>query len=195
MKIFSSFDTWFKQERLKFYRQQYGKDNVLILSASRVFLWLYIILPLLVSAILLTASIVSLIYFFGDYYGWISGSILIVIVFFSRDIHTVKKIMDYIMDFCIITPEEIVLVQQEWILNRTVKTLDTLKIKSIYINKKDLVSSVFDNGTLIFMSDGDETLGEIIFDYIADPEKVKDRIHKIIAPATHNPDYNHNHNS
>lgn len=86
---------------------------MLILSASRVFLWLYIILPLLVSAILLTASIVSLIYFFGDYYGWISGSILIVVVFFSRDIHTVKKIMDYIMDFCIITPEEIVLVQQE----------------------------------------------------------------------------------
>lgn len=84
------------------------------------------------------------------------------------------------MDYCIVTPEEIILTQQEWILKRTVRTLDVAKVKSIYVNKQSLLYSIFDVWTIVFMSDGDEQFWEIVFDYIRDPETQKDEIQRII---------------
>ena len=85
------------------------------------------------------------------------------------------------MDYCIVTPEEVILTEQECILNRTVRTLDANKVKSIYINKKNLLYSIFDNGTIVFMSDGDEQFGEITFEFIYNPEYQKDIIQNIIS--------------
>ena len=67
-----------------------------------------------------------------------------------------KKYIDYKMDYCIITPEDIVLAEQSGIFKRQIRTLDTSKIKSISVYKKRFFMSVFNNGSIVFMSDGDD---------------------------------------
>ncbi len=96
-----------------------------------------------------------------------------------------ESYIDYTMDYCIITPDEIILTQQEWLFKRVVRTLDVRKVKSIYINKQKLLYSIFDAGKIVFMSDGDEQFWEIIFDFVHDPEGQKDRIQNIISYNQH----------
>lgn len=92
------------------------------------------------------------------------------------------------MDYCIITPEEVILTEQEWILKRSVRTLDVAKVKSIYINKQRLLYSIFDAWTIVFMSDGDEKFWEIVFDFIKDPEWQKDILQYIMEQNQHRKD-------
>ncbi len=84
------------------------------------------------------------------------------------------------MDYCIVTPEEIILTEQSWLFKRAVRTLDAKKIKSIYIQKKNLIDSLFNDWSIIFMSDGDELMWEIVLEYIYDPEKKKEKLQDII---------------
>ncbi len=118
----------------------------------------------------------------------IAGTILSSIFYFSAT----RSYIDYTMDYCIITPDEVILTQQEWIFRRIVRTLDVRKIKSIYINKQTLLYSIFDAGKIVFMSDGDEQFWEIVFDFMQDPEGQKEKIQEIISPNQHNQDHNHN---
>ena len=86
------------------------------------------------------------------------------------------------MDYCIITPDDIILTQQKWFLSRLVRTLDVAKIKSIHTDKHSLLHSIFNTWKIVFMSDGDkEQLWEIAFEYISDPEWQKKRIQRIIS--------------
>lgn len=91
-----------------------------------------------------------------------------------------KHYIDYKMDYCIITPEEIILTEQSWIFNRWIRTLDTAKIKSVSIQKKSIIHSLFNNGEIVFMSDGDEKLWEIVLEYIHNPEGQKSTLQNII---------------
>lgn len=100
-------------------------------------------------------------------------------------IKAIKGYIDYKMDYCIITPEEIILTQQEWLFRRIVRTLDVKKIKSIYINKQTVLYSIFDAWVIVFMSDWDEQFWEIIFDFIKDPEWQKEIIQNIIWSQQH----------
>jgi hypothetical protein len=84
------------------------------------------------------------------------------------------------MDYCIITPDEIILTEQSWLFKRWIRTLDVAKVKSISVQKNSLLHSLFNNGAIIFMSDGDETLGEIILEYVYNPEWQKSILHNII---------------
>ena len=86
------------------------------------------------------------------------------------------------MDYCIITPEDIILAEQSGIFKRQLRTLDTSKIKSICVYKRKFLTSIFNNGSLVFMSDGDDNnLGEISIDFIYDPEHKKTLISNILV--------------
>lgn len=80
------------------------------------------------------------------------------------------------MDFCIITPTQVERYDQTGILQRDVNVLDADKIKSVKINKKGLLYSLYNNGDIIFMSEGDTQQGEIRLNYINKPEKAKKAI-------------------
>ena len=56
--------------------------------------------------------------------------------------------------------------------------IDTKKIKSISIRKSNRIYSLFDDGLLTIFNEGSSThgMGEIIFKYVNQPEKVKDQI-------------------
>lgn len=57
MKIFTTFDTEFKQERLTLYQEKYGKTNVILIERSKLFFWLKIVFPLLA---LIAISLIAL---------------------------------------------------------------------------------------------------------------------------------------
>jgi uncharacterized membrane protein YdbT with pleckstrin-like domain len=68
-----------------------------------------------------------------------------------------KRFIDYKMDFAIITPKEIVSYNQTGIFSRSSRSLDVDKIKTISVDKKGLLRSIFNFGSIIFLSEGDDS--------------------------------------
>jgi hypothetical protein len=173
MKIFSSFDTRFKTNALQEQQQKHGNQNIHLLEKSEFFFYKKIIVPI-VSTIFFT---IILWYVLSEYLQ-ISPIINIVVMSIITIMWIVyaaifKYYIDYKMDYCIVTPHEIILTEQSWIFKRHIRSLDVSKIKSISVQKASIVHWLFNNGYIIFMSDGDDNHWEITLEYIHNPEKQK----------------------
>lgn len=181
MKIFSNFDTTLRQKTFKDYQESYGVENVLCFSRSKLY-WAYKIMLPLLSVIVI--SVLSLIFLYrrldGEYFGFIFVLILIVAAFFA--IPAINKYIDYKMDFIIVIPTSIMMYDQWWLFKRNVITIGAPSIKSISITKAWLLYSVFDNGDINILTEGDtDRNGEIKFRRIPRPEKRKNQIIKVIG--------------
>ncbi|MCX6823748.1 MAG: PH domain-containing protein [candidate division SR1 bacterium] len=181
MKIFSNFDTNLRNKTFAGYQDHYGVDNVLCFGRSKLYQIYKIIFPLL-STILLT--ILGLVFFYnwldGTYFGYIVTAIVIIDIVFLFPV--VGKYFDYKMDFIIVIPNSIMMYDQGGIFKRNVHTITAQSIKSISINKAGLFYSMFDNGDIVILTEGDaERDGEIRFRWIPRPEKRKNQIIKIIG--------------
>lgn len=90
--------------------------------------------------------------------------------------------MDYKLDFAIITPIELISYNQTDIFTRSSKTIKTDNIKTISLDKKWFLKSVFNYGTLMFLSEWDDAgKWELDLYYISSPEQVKNEISRIIS--------------
>ncbi len=187
MKIFSSFDTNLKEKKMKQYIKQYGAERVLLLTKSSLYLWIFVTTPLL-TTLAIIAGIYRVIYLLS----WeniattiyIGTPISLIILMYVITQNIIKNYIDYTMDFCIITPNLVEKFDQTWILQRDVKALSSEKIKSVNVRKGGLLYSIFNNGELSFMSEGDATMGEIQLDYIFHPEQAKKKIDIILNEET-----------
>lgn len=162
-------------------KAHFGADNVHLIERSKLFLFVKVQFPMMMSILVGIGTIVAMDYFLNTQMIW---SILTGFIFFIGILipyRVAKHFIDYHMDYCIVTPTEIILAEQSGIFKRQLRTLDATKIKSISVQKKRVFKSIFNNGTILFMSDGDDNnLGEINIDYIYDPEAHKTAINKII---------------
>lgn len=94
----------------------------------------------------------------------------------------IGKYIDYKMDFIVVIPNSIMMYEQWWILKRNISTISTQSIKSITIKKSGLLYSIFDNGDIIVLTEGDsERNGEIKFRRIPRPDKRRNQIIKLIG--------------
>ena len=181
MKIFSSFDTQYKKKLITDKQSQFGSENVHLVWKSGLFLFVKVYFPIIVSLILgiLTAIFVHI---FLQINYELSSIIWIIMAFFMIiPYRIIKHYIDYKMDYCIITPFEIILAEQSGVFKRQLRTLDATKIKSISIYKRSTIKSIFNNGVIVFMSDGDDNnLWEIQIDYIYNPEEHKNNINRIL---------------
>lgn len=163
-----------------------------MLERSTIFWWIKVFIPVMQGALFTTIIAIAIRLIFHDetilYRGIWGTTIFSSIFYFSA----IDGYIDYTMDYCIITPDEVILTQQEGIFKRTVRTLDGAKVKSIYINKQSIIYSIFDSWTMVFMSDGDEQFWEIVFDYIRDPETQKDIVQSIMELNPHRHDTHNN---
>lgn len=180
MKIFSSFDTSHKKNYLEKKQKIYWPDKVHILEKSKFFLVMYGIIP----AIFIVISSIVLGYV-SHQYMWLSllrsswiGIFTLIIGLLYHNI--IGRIIDYKMDYCIITPDEVIFAEQKGLFQRNIRTLDAIKIKSISVKRKNSFNSIFNNGMMIFMSDGDEKMWEISITYIHNPEYHKNIVVNII---------------
>lgn len=183
MKIFSSFDTDLDQKIYKQFIEKYSKEKVIMIYRDKLFFFIYVLLPLF-----LYIFFVSILLIFWYYYNfewllwviiwWLIILIIIISLFmFWRWI--LKRYIDYKMDFAVVWPEEIVSYNQSGFFDITSRSLETWKIKTISVNKKWLFNSIFNYGTLIFLSEWDNKAGDIQLYYISHPEELRKRI-KII---------------
>ncbi len=181
MKIFSNFDTKLRETTFLEYQERYGVDNVLCFWRSKLYYIIKVALPFI---LLLFITIFGLIFFYkwlgGDYFAYLLTAIIIINVVFIFPV--IGKYIDYKMDFIIVIPHAIMMYEQWGIFKRNVSTISAQSIKSISIKKSWLLYSIFDNGDIIILTEGDtERNGEIMLRRIPRPEKRKNQIVKIVG--------------
>lgn len=188
MKILSNFDTKYEDSVIEKYENMYWKENVLSIHRAQIFLVMYLLAPI---SIIIVSWIIALIVMF--YWDWNYDPIINAIKFWLPFILAflitlyylpglVKKYIDYSMDFCVITPKEIVSYNQTWILARKWHSIETDKIKTVTIDKKWFVKSLFNFWTITFLSEWDSSWKwDIILNFVSDPDKVKNDIRALIS--------------
>jgi len=86
------------------------------------------------------------------------------------------------MDYCIVTPRELVAYNQSGIFNRHTEIIDTEKIKTINKIPQWLFGSLFNFASLIFLSEWDNDIGDINLNYVENPEETYKKVRMIIEP-------------
>lgn len=181
MKIFSNFDTRLKEKTLEKYQKEFWVDKVIMLGKSRLFRFLKIFLPIFFYLLILGGAI-RLAYLMFDntdhvIYAWIIVFVLLLLVSWP----IIKHYMDYKMDFAIVTPESLIMFNQTWIFKRDTAAIDVEKIKTISINKRSLMYSIFNNWNIIFLSEWDnKSYWEVTLLFIFRPEEKRDMISEIV---------------
>lgn len=138
-------------------------------------------LPLL---LVIVFSLLSLFFLYkrldGDYFGYVIFSFLIIdMVFF---IPALSKYIDYKMDFIIVIPSSIIMHDQSGLFKKDIITIGAKSVKSISVKKTWLLYSIFDNGDIIILTEGDiEQNGEIRLRRVPKPEKRKNEMLNIIG--------------
>ena len=86
-------------------------------------------------------------------------------------------LINFEMDFVLITLENISFYNQSWLFKRGSKTIWVEKIKSIQANKKWIIRSIFDFWEIIILTEWDEAWKwEIKLKFIPKPDKIKNKI-------------------
>lgn len=187
MKIFSNFDSKWKQEALDEAIKEFGEDKVLVLTKSRLFYFYKFLFPVLGWTIVLLIILVVP-YLMREEMEWmIYGiyTVFMLILYLFSLFKPIKYYIDYKMDFSIVTPRALTRYNQSWILRRDIKTSNARNIKTIAIRKNNFLYNLFDNGDLIFLSEWNvERQGEITLHFIYDPEERKKEIVAIMSLST-----------
>ena len=181
MKIFSNFDTKLRQKTFEEYQEKCGPENVLCFWRSRLYRLYKVVFPLL---FLTSFAALVLVFFYGrlggDYFGYIVTAIIIIFIVFFFPV--IGKYIDYKMDFIIVIQNTIMMYDQWGIFKRNVVTISSQSIRSVSIKKAGLLYSMFDNGDIVILTQGDtEDNSEVVLRRIPRPEKRKNQILKIIG--------------
>lgn len=187
MRIFSSFDTRYKDIVVEKYIQEYGKDGILVLQRSQLFAWIYVYIPAIFYTTILTALLYGI-------FSWIQAStgrwvllVGVLITYIFLMIPVVKRYIDLKLDFTIVTPAGVYLYNQRGIFYRTMSALNIQNIRTINVQKEKFIYTIFDNGDIIFLSEGpdaesgqsDHSLWHAKIYFVYDPESKKDKIQEI----------------
>ena len=180
MRIFSNFDTKLKHKEYLAKKKQFWDAQVELLSKSKLYRALVVDVPFFMRAF----AVVWLMFLFHSWWGnngLLYGVLpLVVLSLLFIGPRLVKHVIDYHMDFIIITPKTLYRYDQEGIISRDIVTVHTHSIKTVTVRKSWLLYSIFDNGDIVFLTEGEADTGEITLTYIKDPEKERSRIGEII---------------
>lgn len=180
MRIFSNFDTQVRTKCFDENAAKYGRENVLCFWRSKLYRFIKIFFPF-ISLIALCVWIVILFYYIfdGDYLPFFSIATFVLSLFFLIPI--IGKWIDYKLDFIVITPDFLIMYDQAGIFNKKVITLNEKSIKTISIERKGFLYSIFNNWDIIFLAEWDVTEhGDVKLKWIPKPEKRRDQIAKIM---------------
>lgn len=180
MKIFSAFDTRYKKKLLQEKQTEFWEKNVCLIQKSKYFLIFKVIIPAIISLII-GFLIFGILYYSFDMS--LTPSIVIAVIVFIITLFLYKVFkhsIDYTMDYVITCPSNLIIVDQTGLFKRRVRSIECSKIKSISTHEKTMIRSIFNNGSLVFMTDGSEEFWEIIVDFVHNPLTKKDTINTII---------------
>lgn len=184
MRILSNFDTRFDDQCVEDACAQYGKENISFIRRDKIYVIFNILLPtigrLLVSLLLLLLA-------YGSWLGraiWYPFQVFIWMIVCVSGLYLLRKVtgklIDYYMDFTIITPRQITSYDQSGLFSRNTRSLDISKLKSVRVYEQWLIKSLFNYGTIVFFSEWDEDSWDITLNYITNPTKVAKRQEEIL---------------
>lgn len=181
MKFLSNFDSGLEKRLLAEHKTNFGDDKVISIHRSRYYYRRYIGLPVFWYFVLFVIAF----YFiwnsssFPEWWIWSFFGVFILygLVLLIKLWH---KWIDYKMDFVIITPKEIIKYDQTWAFGREVEKIPTRKIKSISTYKPWFFSSFFNIWSMNFLSEWDDTSGDINLKYVDNVEFATKKISHII---------------
>jgi len=194
MKIGSSFDTKLKRTLIKQYTQQYGTKDTIIISRATRYLVFYCIAP----TIALLTWIIILIFLGGfdintSSIDWIRdflvrfAAIASILVWWY---YIIGQFINYYMDFCITTPNEIVFYTQYGLFHRKSKIAKTEDIKVVTVDGSGFRRSLLDYGDISIFFEWTYTQAQasnpwsINMSFVSDVERVKNRIKKLLDLTT-----------
>lgn len=180
MKIFSNFDTEIRKNTIEQHSIKYWRENILCFGRSRLYFYVKIFFPFVFVLLLASWAIIGLYFLFEGDYLWIV-SLLVFLVSLIFLLPVIGKRIDYKLDFIIVTPDYLIMYDQNWIFSKKVITLNEKSIKTISVERPGLLYSIFNNGDIIFLAEGDVTdHGDVKLKWIPKPEKRRNQIAKIM---------------
>jgi len=195
MKFLSNFDTELESQIIQKYKELYGMDNILIIHRAKIFWVWFCVVPTVLTLLILLII--------GFIIGWDSGDetlntikSLLGFVFgavfvFVWWVKVLKRYFDYKMDFCIVTPQEIVSYNQTGLLNRSSRTIDADKIKTVTADGSGFINSMFNYGDIRFLSEWDNAEGgDITLSFVSNVNETKNIVRNLIEPHLQKPNNN-----
>jgi hypothetical protein len=184
IKILSNFDTWLWKVLFAGYEERYWVWKVLFVRRGYIYVLFRVIFP----AIVLVMILIPLVYFLIHRKTYELFILLLVWVYIiwasfiwlALLFQIIRSLINYHMDYTIITPKQIISFDQTWILNRKSRAIEIEKIKSISVDKKWLLKSIFNYGWIVFFAEWDSQYGDLTLNYILDPLLLRDKIAKIM---------------
>ena len=180
MRIFSNFDTCLRREKFTEYQKEYGPERVVCFWRSRLYLRYRVLFPALIILLISFLWLKLFSAWFGsDYltYVLVFTIALLVVLFFP----IIGRFIDYKQDFIIVVPEALMLYDQGGILKRNIITISSRSIKTISVRKSGLLYSIFNNGDILVLSEGDMNDGEVTLRWVPHPDKRRQQILQIIG--------------
>lgn len=184
VKIFSNFDSKFDDVAFEKAKKEFWADNVCFVRRDRIYIVFKIMIPVflrLISAMLLLWFVYgtefwSLLWSAFEIFIWICIGITWIMLAWVMT----NKLIDYYMDFTIITQKRITSYDQTWIFTRAERALDISKIKSVRVMKKWILHSMFNYWSIVFFSEWDDKHWDITLNYITDPNKLSKKLWDIL---------------
>lgn len=200
MKFLSNFDTELEHTVTERYHKLYGKNNVLTIHRAKIFWVFFCLLPTIGVGVLVCMLVIFISVDLGDsIINWLRnliGVMMIAFLVFGAGRKILKRYFDYKMDFCIITPQEVVSYNQVWFLHRTSRTIDADKIKTVTTDGSGLIKSLFNYGNLRFLSEWDNAeWGDITLNFVDSVNVTKNKIRNLIEPHLHKNTWSHDRTS
>ncbi len=188
MKIFANFDTKAPLEAYKKALVEYGADKVIFVRRHRIYLTFYVTIPLVLVGTLLVAAFLLWWGYAVDVIGNIVTNVIFTVIAAIIALFTLIRVMfnyiNYLLDYTIVTPRLIISYNQTGIFQRQVRTIDTDKIKAITVSGKSFLQSLFNYGSVVFLSEGDDDdYGDINLRFLKNPDLLREEVIRIIEMA------------
>ncbi len=198
VKIFSNFDTNLAHELLTKYQQQYGVDKVIFVRRWGIYLVFKAFIPLFRATVLLGGGLIG--YAFALEYSAVLAVFVLIIVaalciFWLWILwKALAAMINFYLDFTIVTPQQIISYDQHGIFTRNTRTVEIEKIKLLTVNKKWIVRSFFNYGSIEFFAEWDGVFSDLNLDYIYDPLSLRDKMAIVMGMLDENKSQSHTHN-
>lgn len=188
MWIISTFDPKFQKKTMGKNIERYWSENVIHITKSKLFLWLKVLIPTIFLTLLLIV-LLTFVIMYVDITRLIITLIIVVLIGWAMPMRKILKLyLDYKMDFVIVNPISLIRYNQEWFFKRISKTIELKDIRSTSVRKAWFINSIFNNGELVFLSEGWELdyeesrrAGEVVFRFVYHPDKVNSEVNKLLS--------------
>lgn len=184
MKIFSNFDTKFLHVVLENKMKSFPREKVFVIKRSKYYLVFKVLFHFFGYLGILIALYSGLFYAHAIPSIFIALTFVWLIVVWFRIFH---KLLKYLYDFTIVTPNGVTTYKQRGILHSTVKEIPAQRVKAIEISRTTLLGNIFGYGNVDIVADlvekshmwaDNEDSWVIGLTYVDKPYKVKERISK-----------------